>query len=44
MFSILLPSLQLRIRSGLYLGLRLASWAIVAIEPLVQIDICGRHE
>jgi hypothetical protein len=28
-------------RSGLYLGLCPASWAITAIGPLAQVDICG---
>jgi hypothetical protein len=26
---------------GLYLGLRLALWAVAAIGPLIQIDICN---
>jgi hypothetical protein len=40
MFLILLQSLQIRTLSGLYLELRPASWAIVVIGPLAQVDIC----
>jgi hypothetical protein len=38
-FSIQLQSLQIRIRSGFYLELRLASWAVTAIGLLTQVDI-----
>jgi hypothetical protein len=40
-FLIMLQSLQIRTWSGLYLGLRPASWAVPAIGPLGQVDICG---
>jgi hypothetical protein len=37
----LLQSLQTCTRSELYLGLCLTSWAVTAIEPLVQVNIYG---
>jgi hypothetical protein len=37
----MLQSPQICIRSGRYLGLCLALWAVVAIGPLTQVDIYG---
>jgi hypothetical protein len=41
MFLILLQSLQIRSRLGLYLELHSASWAVAAIGPLALVDIYG---